>query len=107
MKRIRIGFRLVCSGVMVIFAALLMGLLLFDGPYRDIEDQRQAAEAAGQPMPVTPEQQDFLRLFYVYMVATMLVLLVLVTLAGVDFWATARYGMKAHCRLQADQRAVE
>ena len=101
--------RLFCSGLMVVFAGLLVGWIFLDERYREIHAQAQQAQPGagdGSGTTLTEEQKDFVRLFSVYWIVALLILLVLVALAAVDFWAIARYGWSQHRRLQADHRAL-
>ena len=41
-----------------------------------------------------------------YLSGGLFVLLMLLVLATMDFWATARYGLSQHRKLQADHRAM-
>ncbi|HVI52708.1 MAG TPA: hypothetical protein VM661_15975, partial [Candidatus Sulfotelmatobacter sp.] len=49
---------------------------------------------------------DFARFFATYWIAVLFVLFVLIALAGVDFWAIARYGARHRRQLKADHRAM-
>ena len=98
--------RLFCSVLIVVFAGMLIGWLILDANYRDAREEWRLAQLFEPPAPLTPEQKDYARLITVYWVAALFVLLVLFTLAAMDFWATARYGLSQHRKLQADQRAI-
>jgi hypothetical protein len=98
--------RLFCSALMLVFAAFLVGGLFLWIEYRDIDKQIQLMKAEDPSASLTQDQNDFVRLFTTYWIAALLVLMVLVALAGLDFWATARYGLNQVRRLQADQRAL-
>jgi hypothetical protein len=91
---------------MLVFAGLLLGWIVLDSQYREIQEQVREAQKQDPQPPLTEEQRGFARLFSTYWIAALLVLLVLVALAALDFWATARYGLSQHRRLQADHRAL-
>src|SRR5580700_527021 len=92
--------RLFCSFLMVVLAGMLSGWLLFlDGRYRELFPPKDGP-AAVQMDPV--EQEDFGRLFTVYWMVVLLVILAMMALAIIDFVAIARYGLSQHRRLQAD-----
>jgi hypothetical protein len=96
--------RLLCSFLMVVLAGMLVCWLFFlDGRYRELFPPKESPEAA-QVDPV--EQEDFRRLFTVYWMVALLVILAMMALAIIDFVAIARYGLSQHRRLQADRRAV-
>lgn len=98
--------RLFCSGLMAVFAGLLIGWIFLDQRYRNIQAQVPQGAAALPEGQLTEEQKDFVRLFSVYWIVALLILLVLVALAAVDFWAIARYGLSQRRRLQEDHRAL-
>ena len=89
--------RLLCSLLMLLLAGFLVGGLWLGSGLHDAQ------------VPVTEEQkaerEEFLRLFSTYWIVFLLIVLILVSLAALDFWATARYGLNQHRRLQADRRA--
>jgi len=97
--------RLFSSALMVVFAGMLIGYFFLYPTYREVTRQVEGRNQLENPPPLTPEQEQFLRLFTWYWSAAFLVLLLLVSLAVVDFWATARFGLRSHRRLQADHRA--
>jgi hypothetical protein len=88
--------RLFCSGLMVLFAALLAGGLFLWNEYHALEEQAQQTE----------EQKDFFRFLITYYAGALLILMLLLALAAIDFWATARFGLRQHRQLQADHRAL-
>ena len=94
--------RLVCCTLMVVLAGLLSGSLAIEPGYqklrRELEPPRDAAV-------VPQEHKDFARFYAAYWIATLLVVFALIGLAGVDFWAIARYGARHRRQLKADHRA--
>jgi hypothetical protein len=57
-------------------------------------------------VPPTPEQEQFVRLYSLYWIVFLLVLLAVVLLAGVDFFAIRSYGQRQLRRIRADRRAM-
>jgi hypothetical protein len=55
---------------------------------------------------LNPQDKQFSRVFGGYWVAALLVLGVIVTIAGVDLFATRRYGLRQLRRIQDDRRAM-
>jgi heme A synthase len=98
--------RLFCSALMLLFAGLLVGWIFLGIQAHEIDQQLEHAKANHPEAQLTQEQEQFMRLFSTYWIVALLVLLVLMALASMDFWATARYGLSEHRRLQAHQRAV-
>jgi hypothetical protein len=94
--------RLICCALMLVLAGLLAGSFLLEPIYQEMR-----REIAQQPpgAPVREEHRDFARFFTAYWGAALCVLFVLLLLAGVDFWAIARFGVRHRRQLQADHRA--
>jgi hypothetical protein len=98
--------RLICSALMVVLAALLVTWLFLEPRFQQVQQELTAAHAVDPNAEPTDEQRAFTRLFGVCVIVALLVLMVLLAVAGMDFWATARYGLSQQRQLQADQRAV-
>jgi hypothetical protein len=98
--------RLFCSFLMLVFAALLVGSPFLDHAYPTVREEVRQLKATNPEAPLTPEQEYYVRLFSVYWIVALLVLLLLLSLAALDFWATARFGLRQHRQLQADQHAL-
>jgi hypothetical protein len=98
--------RIFSSFLMVVIAGLLIGWLFLEADYRQLEKEMHAS-GDGQPAAApTEHQKEFARLFWFYLSAALMVLLVLLVLASMDFWATARYGLTERRKLLADRRAL-
>jgi hypothetical protein len=97
--------RLVCCGLMLVLAGLLLGNLFLDRGYREVTRalENRPPEGANE---VSQEHKDFARFFTAYWAATLFVLFTLIALAGFDFWAIARFGMRHRRQLQAAHRAL-
>lgn len=89
--------RLFNSGLMVLFAGMLLGGFFYERP-------QPAAEEA--PPLVRAAAEEALRLFTAYWVFALLVLLAIVGLAVVDLWATARFGFRHQRQLEQDRRQM-
>lgn len=99
--------RLVSSGLLLLLALLLAGVLLFlEGTAQDLADQREALHVAGQNPPFDPGQKHFLRWWGGSWIAILLTLLAVVFLAALDLFATRRYGLRQQRKLQAERRAM-
>jgi hypothetical protein len=93
--------RLINCGLTLVLAGLLaMALLYLEAPAQALADR-----PPGSP-PFTADQRDFVRLWGWNWIVILLVLLLVVALAGVDVWATHRYGLRQLRQLQADRRAM-
>ena len=98
--------RLVCSGLMVLLAGMLATSFYLEGPASQLVREGEANRERGERLPPTPEQEQFVTLYSAYWVAFLLVLLAVVMLAGVDFFAIRNYGMRQLRRIRADRRAM-
>ncbi|HYT92580.1 MAG TPA: hypothetical protein VEL76_27945 [Gemmataceae bacterium] len=95
--------RLICCCLMILVAGMLIGWFFLHPHY--LEVSRQLDERP-QGVEATPEQTAFLRFFAAYWIIALFAVFLVVFLATVDFWAIARFGLRHHRRLQADQRAL-
>jgi hypothetical protein len=99
--------RLAISALLLLLAILLAGDLLFlEAPSQQLADEHAPFTDAGQE-PVWTDQTRFLaRLYGIYMIVFLLVLLAALVLAGIEFWSIRRYGLRELRKLQADRRAM-
>ena len=100
--------RLVTCGLLVILALLLAGAQLFLEERADklIDEQQARAQVDGTEPDLTPEQQKFARVYGVYWMVCLVVLLAVVGLAGLDLWQTRRRGLRERRKLLDDQRGM-
>ena len=97
--------RLLSSVLTLVLAGLLAGALVYlEGPAQHLADERAAAGEAGEELP--SELKPFARLYGYTWLMVLLVLMAWVVLAGVDLWATRRWGLRQQRKLQADRRAM-
>jgi hypothetical protein len=95
--------RLVSCALTLLLAGLLAwGLVFLEDPAQRLANER---EAQGWKQ-LTPEQEGFAKLYAAYWGTFLTVLLVIVSLAALDLWATRRFARSQRRRLQADQRAM-
>jgi hypothetical protein len=98
--------RLCCAALMVLLAGLLALSFLLEGPANQLVAQGEAARARGEPRPLDPEQQRFFHLWGGFWIVTLLVLLGIIVLAGLDLFAIRRYSRRHLRQIQADRRAM-
>jgi hypothetical protein len=98
--------RLWCAGLMVLLAGLLAVSFVLEEPANQLVAQGEAAHARGHEQPLDPEQQRFLHLYSSFWIITLLVLLGIIVLAGLDLLAIRRYGIRHLRQIQADRRAM-
>ena len=97
--------RLVSCGLMLIMAGLLGGLQFYASPAQEMADERVRLEADEAPT-WTAQEKFFVRAYFGSWIAVLVVLLVLLALAGVDLWATRRYGLRQYRKIAEDRRAM-
>jgi len=98
--------RLFCTALLVVFAGLLIGWLFLEPGQRQVREEVRAAQAVDPNVRLTEEQKDSVRIVVAYWIGALLVLLVLLICAAMDFWSTARYGLSQHRKLLAAQREM-
>jgi hypothetical protein len=96
--------RLMSSGLMIVFAGLLVGSVAFTPAVRRLAAQNEAAIAnKEEPQP----DLDFTKIVYTsYWIVALLVLLAILVLAGLDLMAIRRYGRSQLLQIQTDRRAM-
>jgi hypothetical protein len=98
--------RIVGSGLMVIFAGLLVGSLAFNPALRKFSDRRDQARQNDEERVLDPEERDFAFAFGVYWIVTLLVLLAILGTALLDLLAIRRFGRRQILQIQSDRRAM-
>jgi hypothetical protein len=99
--------RLWCAGLMLLLAGLLALSFVLEGPANQLVAQGEAARILrGEPQPLDAEQERFLQLWSGFWIVTLLVLLGIIILAGLDLFAIRRYGYRHLRQIQADRRAM-
>jgi ABC-type Fe3+ transport system permease subunit len=97
--------RLVSCGLMLVMAGLLIGLQFYAARAQELADKRVRLDQE-EPPPWTAQEKYFVRASVGSLIALLVVLLVLLALAGVDLWATRRYGQREYRKLSEDRRAM-
>jgi len=98
--------RIVCSALMVVMAGLIAGHYKFEDRYHQVVAEGEASRQRGEKREFNPEERQFLQLYEIYWLVTLLVLLAIIILAGIDFFAIRRYGRRHYRQIQADRRAM-
>ncbi len=99
--------RLVCSALMVAFAAMLAGTFFgIESAMQELVNLGDAASARGEKPPLSPEQQRLVNIWAVYWSAALLILLGMLGIALYDLIAIRRFGQRHFRQLQADRRAM-
>jgi hypothetical protein len=97
--------RLAGSVLMVVFAGFLVGAFFIEGLAGELAERMKAATPAEREA-LTADNRFFLHLWSYYWIAALLVLLGLISLAALDFFAIRRYGQRHYRQIQADRRAM-
>jgi hypothetical protein len=97
--------RLVSCALMLVLAALLVGLLVYGTEAQELAQEREGFDAEDAPA-FTPQQKLFLRVWGGMWIAFLVLLLVVLALAAVDLWATRVYGLRQYRKLSEDRRAM-
>ena len=88
--------RLWCSGLMVIFAFMLVGSFFLE----------QARPEANPNQQDAPEQKEYLWQVTIYWMVALLLLFAIVTLAALDIVAISRFAHRKTRQLEADRQAI-
>lgn len=98
--------RLVGSFLMLILAGLFVGLLFLEGPASELQKLGEELKARDQTREFNPDERSFVRLYGGYTVVLLLVLLVVIGLAGYEFFAIRRFSVQQLRRIQAERREM-
>ena len=98
--------RLVSSVLMVVLAGLLAVHFAFEDRINQLFDQAAHNRQLGEAVPADPEQQRFIDFYGTFWVVTLLVLLSMIGLAAVDYFAIRRYARRHYRQIQQDRRAM-
>lgn len=99
--------RLVTSLLLLLLGGMLsVDLLFLEVPAQQLADQRAKLQQQSDSPPFNEEQRSFARVYGWFFVLFLLVLMIVVFLAGLDYWATRRYGLRQHRKLLDDRRAM-
>jgi hypothetical protein len=98
--------RLACSVLMVVLAGMLAGSFAIEGPAQNLVNVGEEAQARNEKPDLDPVQKHFFRMYTLYWVAALLVLLGMMGLALFDILAIRRFGQRHFRKIQADRRAM-
>lgn len=100
--------RLVGCLLMVVLGLMMAGsyLLGLEARAKEIGQWAQAQRDRHETPVLDAEQQNFVRLYTSVWIATLLILLTILSLAAADIWAIRRFGVRHHRLLQAERRAM-
>jgi hypothetical protein len=99
--------RIVTSILLFLLGVMLAGALVYlEVPAQRLADEQAAKEQQGDTTPLTSESRLFAQIYLWFWVLFLLVLMAVVLLAALDYWATGRYALRQHRKIVADRRAM-
>lgn len=99
--------RLVTSLLLLVLGGmLLIDLVFLEVPAQRLADQRAKMQQQSDSPPFNEEQRSFARVYGWFFVLFLLVLMIVVFLAGLDYWTTRQYGLRQRRKLLDDRRAM-
>jgi uncharacterized membrane protein len=98
--------RLILAGLMVALAGVLFGSFFIEDRAQALATKSQEARDRGEEPVLSPEDRQFRDFYATVWIGALLLLLVLITLAGVDFVAIRRYGKRHYQLIQTQRRAM-
>jgi hypothetical protein len=99
--------RLVTSLLMLLLGLMLAGALVYlEVPAQRLAEDQAAKEQQGDTTPLAPEMREFARFYAWFWIIFLLILMAVVFLAALDYWATRRYGLRQHRKIIDDRRAM-
>lgn len=98
--------RLFGCGLMVLLAALLIGLFFVDQELDQFGDRGEQAQAQGVKPDVAETDKDALSFYLLYTFTVIIVVLVLLGVALIDLMAIRRFGMRHRKRIREDREGL-
>lgn len=99
--------RLVTSLLLLLLSVMLsIDLVFLEVPAQRLADQRAKLQQQSDSSPFNEEQRSFARVYGWFFVLFLLVLMIVVFLAGLDYWSTRQYGLRQRRKLLDDRRAM-
>lgn len=99
--------RLVTSLLLFVLGVMLAGALIYlEAPAQQLADNRDAMRQQGDATPLDEEQRLFARSYLIFWILFLLILMTVIFLAALDYWATRRYALRQHRKIIDDRRAM-
>ncbi|MBY0527603.1 MAG: hypothetical protein K2R98_29670 [Gemmataceae bacterium] len=94
--------------LLVLLGAQVGGAYLFglEGRIRELAEQIDEQYRRDGTVVLNEEQRELRRLYGIYWIAALVVLLAIVFLAAFDIWAIRRYGRRHRLKIDAERRAM-
>lgn len=99
--------RLATSSLLFLLGVMLAAALIYlEAPAQQLADARDQMRQQGDDAPLNSEQRTFARVYLGFWILFLLVLMAVIFLAALDYWATRRYGLRQHRKIIDDRRAM-
>ena len=98
--------RLVCSGLMLALAVMLGASFFLEDPAAALVAEGQANREKGETRPLDPEQKQFFDLYRYFWGGVLLLLMAIIFLAALDFFAIRRFGLRHYRQIQEGRRTM-
>jgi ABC-type uncharacterized transport system fused permease/ATPase subunit len=99
--------RIITSVLLLLLGIMLAGALVYlEAPAQRLADKQAAKEQQGDTTPLDAEQKFFARFYATFWILFLLVLMAVIFLAALDYWATQRFGFRQHRKIIEDRRAM-
>jgi hypothetical protein len=99
--------RLVTSLLLLLLGIMLAGALIYlEAPAHHLAVVRDAMRQQGDAAPLDAEQRAFARVYLIFWILFLLILMAVIFLAALDYWATRRYALSQHRKIIDDRRAM-
>lgn len=99
--------RLVTSLLLFLLGLMLAGALVYlEAPAQRLAEEQTVKERQGDTTPLAPEKREFAQFYAWFWILFLLILMAVVFLAALDYWATRRYGIHQHRKIIDDRRAM-
>jgi hypothetical protein len=104
--RSQAGRRLICAVLMVALAGVLIRALSIEDRAQALATKSQQARDRGEETDFSPDELQFRDFYATVWIGALLILLALITFAGVDYVAIRRYGRRHYQIIQTQRRAM-
>lgn len=106
--RTQAWLRITCCALMLVLAGLVAGAYAsgMEARANDLGKAMQAQRDRGEEVVISPEDKMFRKLYGGYWSGTMLVLLAVVLLAGIDIGLIRRFQRRSLAKINADRREM-
>ncbi|HEY7329562.1 MAG TPA: hypothetical protein VH592_18130 [Gemmataceae bacterium] len=99
--------RMVTSLLLFLLGVMLAGGLIYlEPPAQQLDDIRDAMRQQGDISPLSDDERMFARVYLVFWILFLLILMAVIFLAAWDYWATRTFALRQHRKIIDDRRAM-